>query len=357
MSDGDGTDAPPVDHGPIRERLFDAAVIESADGDHPLCAARIDIECAGGEYALIHFGNRLQPDLDEEQMRRRGHRIPLVGAPVPSRRGTGMDAASRRSRAAVEVLHIRRVVTSDATWLSRHGLKARLSIPMLEELVERRSAGRPTEESTFLLGMPRMPPHAFAYRIGDENDSRTWFRVGDHWLERADLVRAQLHGADLPTRVKSVFALIQSCPWAPGFALGIWHLLADAFPRQSVQPWGLSIAMALVNREVRAHDELAGLLLCAPKDAIIDATTLGPDLSRIVNRIGTHVEQHLDDEDAEYLGWLEEEGLDDDEEMEPDPLLTWIAGLSYPKFSVTAGELTGMLEQFTELLNDPEPTE
>lgn len=361
MADGDGTedlDTPLVDLVPVRERLFDTAVIESTDGDHPVCAARIDVERDGTEYTLIRFGNRLQPDLDEERMRKRGHRIPLAGAPIPSRRGTGMDARSRRRGEADEELHIRPVVASDATWLSRHGFEGRLSIPMLEELVERRSAGRPTDESTFLLGMPRIPPHAFAYRIGDDSDNRTWFRVGSRWLDRAELVREELFGAGLPPRVKSVFTLIESRPWAPGFARGIWHLLADDFPRQRVQSWGLSTAMRLVNREVRATDELVGLLLCAPEDVMIDAATLGPDLARIVTRIGEHVAQHLDDECEQYEAWLEEEDIDDDGEgFEYDPTLIWIAALRDPEFSVSAGELTGMLGAFVEMLEDPDLAE
>jgi hypothetical protein len=225
---------------------------------------------------------------------------------------------------------------------------------MLEELVERRATWRPIEESMLLLALPRTAPHALTYRIGSTDDQRTWFRIGGRWLEHAEALRV-----GVPARVTRVFDAIQPRPWATALSPDISHLLAETCPRQRVQPWALAAAMALVDREVRDHDELLGLLLGSPADAVVDAATLGPDLARVVTGIGAYAEDYLEYLREAHEEWLSEGGLDDPdpEETDSDEEIVELAGLADPTFSLTTRALVSMLDDFERHLGDPEPAQ
>jgi hypothetical protein len=241
-------------------------------------------------------------------------------------------------------------VPADASWLSTYGFDARLTVEMLEELVERRATGRTTQESMLLLALPRTAPHALEYRIGSDGDHRTWLRIDGRWLERSEAYRS-----GLPTRFQGVLDRVRARPWATAIAPDVLHLRSPACPRQRVEPWAVADAVRLVDREVRDHDELLGLLLGSPVDAVISASTLGPDLARVVTGIGRYAEDYLEYAREQHEEWISEGGSEDDWTEESDILE--LAKLSDPAFTRSAGALVSMLDDFERHFGDPEPSE
>ncbi len=347
----DGSFGIPV---PQVEHILGVGVVEPTSGGPPRCMTGVAVERDGDEHTLVLIRKRSQLTFDDQRREAEGERLPLSAPVVPSRRGTGVTARWTRSDGTHEELLIRRVVPSDASWLSVHGFDALLDVRMLEELVERRATWRPIEESMLLLALPRTAPHALTYRIGSTDDQRTWFRIGGRWLEHAEALRI-----GVPARVTSVFDAIQPRPWATALSPDISHLLAETCPRQRVQPWALAAAMALVDREVRDHDELLGLLLGSPADAVVDAATLGPDLARVVTGIGAYAEDYLEYLREAHEEWLSEGGLDDPdpEDTDSDEEIVELAGLADPTFSLTTRALVSMLDDFERHLGDPEPAQ
>jgi len=334
---------------PTVEHILDVGVVEPVRGGPPRCVTSVAIERDGDERTLILSGRGGQLTLDDERSGD-GERFPLHRLPSPSPRGTGVTAWRRTSDGAIEQLLIRQVVPSDAAWLSVYGLEGLFGLEMLEEIVARRATARPTQERLQLLALPRTAPHALEYRIGSRDDHRTWFRSNGRWSEPAMVYRF-----GLPPRFRSVFDAVRSRPWATAIAPNVIHLQATTCPRQGVQSWALADAMRLVDREVRDHDELLGLLLGSPADAVIDAPTLGPDLARVVNGVGKYAQDYLEYTREAREEWLSDGGSEEDVADEPE--IVELARLSDPAFSRTASGLASMLNDFERHFSDPEPAE
>ena len=336
-------------------KLFDVAVIEQPGAHRPRCASRVHLEQGADGPALLLSRGEQKPWADEV-VREQALRLELSAA--PRRQGIGVVVNIARDQAlfkAAEELFIRPIVLADASWLSRFGFAARLELRMLEELAIQ-TTSRPFDdlESMVLLGYPRMAPHALAYRIGPFEQHKTWFRVDRRWVSQGEMFTVQD-----TERMRSARKEMYARPWLRYLTLPDRDRLQHFSPWHEVQRWAFHHAFERIERPAQPHEELMGLLMCSPEDAIVDARALGEELTRFVNGLEESFAAHgraQREELLAYLAELEAEGEEYDDEPDDEgsdhvfDLRPSLYELASPEFSTTAGSLFDVIAAFEEQL-------